>query len=83
MSATETRRTLEEVGRLGDEAILRYVTPNVRPQDDGKFVAIDVDSGEYELDADDLGAMNRLLARRPTAEVWLGCIGQPSAYKIL
>ena len=83
MPATETRRTLEEVGRLGDEAILRYVTPNVRPQDDGKFVAIDVDSGEYELDADDLSAINRLSARCPSAEVWLGMVGHQSACTIM
>ena len=83
MPATETRRSLEEIGRLGDEAIARFVTPNVKPEDDGKFVAIDIDSGDYELDEDDLGAINRLRARCPSAEVWLGCVGQPSAYKML
>ena len=30
-----------------------------RPEDDGKFVAIDVETGDYEIDEDDYGCPNR------------------------
>ena len=82
MPTTERRRSLDEIARLGTEAIERYVQPARRPEDEDKFVAIDVDTGDYELDEDDYAAVTRLHARRPSAEIWLGRIGQPQAYKI-
>lgn len=82
MPTTETRRSLEERARLGDEAILRFVQPTARLEDDGKFVAIDIDTGEFEIDEDDYSAVMRLRGRCPSAEIWLGCIGQPTTYKM-
>ena len=82
MPTTEPHRTPEELARLGAEAFDRHVRPTLRPEDDGKFVAIDVDTGEHEIDADDYAAVMRLRARRPSAEIWLACVGQPTAYKL-
>ena len=56
--------------------------PALGPGDDGKFVAIDVTTGEYEVDADDYAAVARLRGRRPTATVWLERAGQPTAYRM-
>jgi hypothetical protein len=81
MPATEAHRTPEEIARLGNELLSR-VRPSLGPGDDGKFVAIDIRTGEYELDEDDYGAVTRLRARLPAAEVWLGCVGQPAAYRM-
>ena len=72
-----------EIDRLGPLAYDRYVRPNLRPEDDGKFIALDVDTGEYELDASDYVATTRLLDRRPGARVWLMCAGLPATCKIL
>ena len=82
MPATEPHRTPEELARLGAEAFERHVRPTLGPEDDGKFVAIDVDTGEHEIDADDYSAVMRLRARWPSAEIWLACVGQPTAYKL-
>ena len=68
MSATEARRTPEELAQLGAEAFDRHVRPKLRPEDDGKFVAIDVVTGDHEIDKDDYDAVMRLRARRPSAE---------------
>lgn len=65
MSATEVRHDPEKVARLGTEILDRQLRPALRPEDDGKFVAIDIDSGDHELDADDYEAVSRLRARRP------------------
>jgi hypothetical protein len=81
MSA-ESRRTLDELARLGTEVLSRRVQPSLRPEDDGKFIAIDVDTGDYEIDEDDYTAVARLRERRPGAEVWLERAGQPVAYMI-
>lgn len=83
MPATEPRRPLDETGRLGDELIDRLVKPILRPEDHGKFIAIDVDTGDYEVDADDYTAVMRLRARiSPAAEVWLAQAGYPTACRI-
>ena len=82
MPAIEPRRSPEEIARLGAEAFDRHVRPTLRPEDDGKFVAIDIGTGDYELDEDDYAAVTRLRGRRPTAEVWLGRVGQPAAYRM-
>lgn len=82
MPATESRHTPAELARLGAAAFDRHVRPRLRPEDDGKFVAIDVVTGEYEMDADDYAAVMRLRARRQSDDVWLACVGQPTAYKL-
>src|SRR4051812_29562067 len=48
MSAPEPRLSREELARRGDDAFTRQVRPTLRPEDDGKFVAIDVESGIFE-----------------------------------
>lgn len=75
------RRSVEEVARLGAEVFDRQVRPALGPEDDGKFVAVDLDTGECEVDEDDYTALTRLRARRPDAEIWLGRVGQP-AYRM-
>ena len=42
---------------------------------EGKFVAIDIETGAYEVDGDELAASDRLLARLPNAQIWLRRIG--------
>ena len=80
MPAAESRRTLDELARLGTDVFDRRVRPALRPEDDGKFVAIDISSGDFELDEDDYSAVARLRNRRPSAEIWLGRVGRPAAY---
>jgi hypothetical protein len=82
MPATDSSRTPEELARLGAEAFDRHVRPTLRPEDDGKFVAIDLVSGDHEIDADDYAAVMRLRARRPSADLWLACVGQPTTYRL-
>ncbi len=61
MPGTEPRRGTEEIAGQGAEAYDRHVRPALRPEDDDKFVAIDIDTGDYELDADDYAAVIRWL----------------------
>ena len=82
MPATEPHRTPEELARLGSEVFERRVRPMLRPEDDGKFVALDVQSGDYEVDEDDYAAVSRLRASNPAAEARLSRVGQPTAYKM-
>jgi hypothetical protein len=74
--ADDTQRTRDEIGRLGQEIYERRVLPTLRPEDDGKTVAIDVDTGEFEIDPDDYAAVTRLWERMPEAEIWHRRVGR-------
>lgn len=43
--------------------------------DFGKFIVIDIETGEYEIDSDEIAASDRLLSRIPNAQVWLRRVG--------
>ncbi|HWE40336.1 MAG TPA: hypothetical protein VG406_27540 [Isosphaeraceae bacterium] len=82
MPAAEERPSLEQLARLGADVFERQVRPLLRPEDDGKFVAVDVRTGDFEINEDDYTAVKRLRTRRPEAQVWLERAGQPAAYQI-
>ena len=82
MSEPRTRGPVSEVGRLGREAFETHVRPKLVPEDDGKYVVIDVDTGEYEIDADDDTAATRMQERLPGARLWIERAGRPTAYVI-
>jgi hypothetical protein len=65
----------EEFARRGDEIYERELRLILEKRDDGKFVAIDIETGAYEVDSDELAASDRLIARVPNAQIWLRRIG--------
>jgi hypothetical protein len=77
--ATVPRYSLDEVARRGDEIYEREVLPRLGPEDEAKFALIDVETGDYEVDRDEIAASDRLLARRPDAQVWTRQVGSKYA----
>ncbi len=69
----------EEYARRGDNLFERLIRPHVASERASAFVVIDIDSGDYEVDHDELAASDRLRARRPTAQIWLRRVGSPYA----
>ncbi len=66
----------DEVARRGDAIYDERVRPNVDEEADrGTFVAIDIETGDWELGDNELEVMDRLEERRPEAEVWLTRVG--------
>ena len=49
MNATDADDRLAEEERLAQVAYDRYVRPTVRPEDEGKYVAVAFDTGESRL----------------------------------
>ena len=77
-----TKRTLDQLARLGGDIFDRQIRPALRPEDNGKFVAIDVETANYEIDEDDYAAVMRLRSRKPEADVWLMRAGYPTTCRI-
>lgn len=73
---------LAEEERRAEEVYDRLVRPALRPEDDGKYVAVAFEVDDFEIDADDNAATERLLARHPGARVWLMRAGRQAAYRM-
>jgi hypothetical protein len=75
VSSTGSRYSKEEFARRGDAIYERDIKPLVEPEQNGKFVVIDIETGMYEIDSDELAASDRLYARVPNAQPWLRRVG--------
>jgi len=82
MSVDHSKYSLEDIGRIGEEIYRRDIRPKVMPQEKGKFLIIDIESGDYEVDEEDLEAEHRLRARQPDHQFFGMRIGYTSAYKL-
>jgi hypothetical protein len=70
----------DEHARLGT-ALYEQVRSQVEAGNHGKIVALDVDSGAFEVAEDTLTACQRLLARHPDAQIWCVRIGYPAVHR--
>ena len=75
MASTKRRYSKEEFARRGDAVYENKVRPHLAADDNGKFAAIDIDSGMYVIDTDELEACDRLRARLPEAQIWMVRVG--------
>lgn len=72
----------EELARLAHEIYERELRGEVEPGQVGRFLALDVESGDYEVADEDLEASERLIARRPGAVPHVMRVGFNAAYGI-
>src|SRR5436309_3215077 len=82
MGSVGRRYDKEEFARRGDAIYENDVRPRLKPADEGKFAAIDIESGTFELDRDELKAGNRLRARIPEAQIWMVRVGHRSVHRL-
>jgi len=74
-------RPIEEIARRGDEWYEKHIRPLVEEGNHGRIVAIDIDTGEYEVDDTTTEACEALYARLPQACIWSVRIGFPYVVK--
>lgn len=74
--------TADEVAARGEAIYEQQIRAEVEAEHRGKFIVIDIETGEYEIDADDLAATKRALAKRPNAVLYGLRIGYPAAYRL-
>lgn len=72
----------EEVVRRGREIYEREIRADVEVSHDGEFVVVDVTTGAWEVDEDDVAASDRVLARNPDAVLYFARVGRISAYRL-
>ena len=74
--------TIDEVCDRAREIYRQKRKHLVEPQENGKFIVIDIETGDYEIDEDEIAADERLHERRPDAVGYLGRIGYEAAYRM-
>lgn len=79
MESLTPRYSKAEFAQRGDEIYKHDIRPQVSQNDEGKFVVIDIETRDYEIDSDEIVASDRLLSRHPGAQVWVSRVGSPYA----
>ena len=82
MTLQELRYSKEEFARRGKEIYESQVRPQVEQGNHGKIVAIDIETGAFELAKDSLTASDQLLVRYPDAQIWFVRIGHRAVHRI-
>lgn len=82
MAQAGPRYSKEAFARRGETIYKRDIRPSLGANDAEKFVAIDIETEDYEVDSDDFEATERLVMRRPEAQMWLVRVGHRTAHHL-
>jgi hypothetical protein len=75
MTVKQPRYSKEEFARRGDEIYETQVRSQVEEGNHGRIVAIDIETGDFEVNKSEITACDRLEARHPDAQIWIVRIG--------
>lgn len=81
MNVRQPRYSKEDHARRGTQIYEQQVRPQVEAGNQGKIVAIDVDTGAFEIATDTVTAAEHLLARVPDAQIWFVRIGYRGVHR--
>ena len=81
MTSRQPRYSKEEHTRRGTDLYERQVRSQVEEGNHGKIVALDIDSGDFEVAEEAIAACERLLVRHPDAQIWCVRIGYPGIHR--
>ncbi|WP_310489214.1 hypothetical protein [Chamaesiphon sp. VAR_69_metabat_338] len=76
MAVRQPRYSKEEFAQRGDALYESQIRSQIDEEGDrGKIVAIDLETGAFEIDASEIAACDRLEASHPEAQIWMVRIG--------
>jgi hypothetical protein len=81
MAARQPRYSKAEFAQRGAALYESDVRSQVEAGNHGKIVAIDIETGAFEVADDILLATDRLFERLPDAQPWLIRIGHPTVHR--
>ena len=81
MIVREPHYSKDEYARRGNEIYEREVLPNIEEGNEGKIVAIDIDSRAFEMAEDTIAASTRLLNQHPDAQIWFVRVGHEGVHR--
>jgi hypothetical protein len=81
MTVNQLRYSKEEFARRGNEIYESQVCSQVEEGNHGKIVAIDIETGAFEVADTPIAATDRLYERYPDAQPWVIRIGHRAVYR--
>jgi hypothetical protein len=81
MIVRQPRYSKEEFAKRGDEIYESQVRHQVEAGNHGKIVAIDIETGAFELADDTMSATRQLYDRVPDAQPWVVRIGYRAVHR--
>lgn len=76
------RHTARGVAKRGKKLYERNTRREVEPEHGGRLLALDIESGDYEIGDDALPTSARLRERKPDAVLYLMRVGHPEAFRL-
>ena len=80
MAVRQRRYSKEDLAGRGQELYESGIQQQVETGNENKIVAIDIETGEFEVDETVMGATDRLFERQPNAQPWTIRIGHSAVY---
>lgn len=81
MVVRQPRYNKEEFSRRGNELYEAQVRPQVEEGNYGRVVAIDIETGAFEVADTPMVAVDRLYEREPDAQPWVIRIGHRAVFR--
>ena len=81
MVVRQRRYSKEEFAQRGDHLYQTQIRPKVEADNHGKIVAIDIETGTFEVADDILAATDHLFERLPEAQPWIVRIGHRTVHR--
>jgi hypothetical protein len=81
MTIRQPRYSKEEFAQRGDEIYETQIRPQVEAGNHGKIVAIDIETGAFELADDTISATKQLRQRVRDAQPWVVKIGYRAVHR--
>ncbi|NJK50125.1 hypothetical protein HC931_20080 [Candidatus Gracilibacteria bacterium] len=82
MTVRQPRYSKEEFARRGDEIYEAQVRQQVEEGNHGKIVAINIETGAFEVADTPMIAVDRLYEREPDAQPWVIRIGHRAVFRL-
>ena len=81
MTAPQARYSSEEFARRGTKLYEKQIRPQVEKNNIGRVVAIDIETGAFEVADDTITASDLFLAHHPQAQTWFVRIGHRGVHR--
>ena len=75
MTIRQPRYSKEEFAQRGDYLYETQIKFQIEAGNNGKIVAIDLETEDFEVDISEIDACDRLESRHPDAQIWIVRVG--------
>lgn len=79
---SDPRQASDEIAQRGQALYDRDIRDSLGASDRGKFLVLDVETGDYELDSNEIAAVKRARAKHPDATFYVLRVGRSAAYRL-